>query len=163
MIATTPALGTTAFTTPSDTEAALSRVFDAPARLVFAAHTEPEHVKKWLLGPPGWTMPICEIDLRPGGSWHFGWQKDDGETMEMHGVYQEVEPHTRVVNTENWGGDYPETLNTLTLDEADGRTTLTVLVRYPSKAARDAAVATGMTDGASTSYDRLDAVLASLR
>jgi uncharacterized protein YndB with AHSA1/START domain len=159
MIATTPALGTTAFTTPSDVEAVLSRVFDAPARLVFAAYTEPEHVRKWLFGPPGWTMPVCEIDLRPGGHWRFGWRNENGDTMEMTGVYQEIEPPSRVVNTENWDGDYPETVNTLTFDEVDGRTTMTTTVRYPSKAARDAAISTGMTDGASMSYDRLDAYL----
>ena len=158
----TPDLGTTAFSTPSDVEVVLSRVFDAPARLVFAACTMPEHVPNWMLGPPGWTMPVCEIDLRPDGKWRFAWRQENGDELEMSGVYREIEPPARVVNTENWGGDYPETINTLTLAEIDGRTTMTTTVRYPSKAARDAAIATGMTEGASMSYDGLDAYLTTL-
>src|SRR5687768_13172306 len=76
----------TTFTTPSDREVAMTRVFDAPRRLVFEAWTSPKHVPHWMLGPEGWTMPVCEIDLRPGGEWHFVWRKSNGTEMEMRGV-----------------------------------------------------------------------------
>ena len=138
----------------------LSRTLDAPRQLVFAAHTDPKHVPNWLLGPDGWTMPICEIDLRPGGAWRFVWRKSDGSEMSMHGVYQEVVPPERVVSTELWGGDWPETLTTLLLTEENGRTTITQKVRYPSRAIRDAALKTGMVDGMAAGYDRLEAYLA---
>jgi uncharacterized protein YndB with AHSA1/START domain len=145
----------TTFTTPSDREVTMTRVFDAPRRLVFEAWTNPKHLPHWLLGPEGWTMPVCEVDLRPGGAWRFVWRKADGSEMEMHGVYREVKPPERVVSTESWGGEWPETINTLTLTEKDGRTTMSQTVLYPSKDARDAAMKTGMKDGASMSFDRL--------
>lgn len=148
-------VGTMTFSTPSDVEVSMSRVFDAPRELVFEAHTNPAHVPRWLLGPCGWTMPVCEIDLRPGGEWHYVWRSADGEEMAMRGVYREITPPERLVNTESWGAGWPETLVTLTLTEADGKTTLTSTVRYPSQEARDAALATGMNDGAAQSYDRL--------
>jgi uncharacterized protein YndB with AHSA1/START domain len=150
---------TTTLTTPSDLEAVLTRVVDAPRSVVFAAFTDPAHVPHWLLGPDGWSMPVCEIDLRPGGQWHFGWRHVDGAELEMRGVYLEIEPPERLVNTDSWGSDWPETLNTLTLTEQDGKTTISQHVRYPSKAARDAAMRTGMQDGASMSYDRLESYL----
>jgi uncharacterized protein YndB with AHSA1/START domain len=136
-----------------------TRVLDAPRRLVFDALTSPEHVPHWLLGPEGWTMPVCEIDLRPGGEWHFVWRGPDGTEMEMRGVYREIVPPERVVNTESWGGEWPETLNTVVLSEEEGKTTLTSTVLYPSKEARDAALATGMEEGWSASYERLDGYL----
>jgi uncharacterized protein YndB with AHSA1/START domain len=147
--------GETTFTTPSDREVAMSRVFDAPRSLVWEAWTSPEHMPHWLLGPEGWTMPVCEIDLRPGGEFRFGWQKGDGEEMEIRGAYQEVAPPERLVSTESWGGDWPETINTLVLSEEDGKTTMTQTVLYPSRDARDAALETGMKDGASVSFERL--------
>jgi uncharacterized protein YndB with AHSA1/START domain len=147
--------GETTFTTPSDREVAMSRVFDAPRSLVWEAWTSPEHMPHWLLGPEGWTMPVCEIDLRPGGEFRFGWRKGDGEEMEIRGAYQEVAPPERLVSTESWGGDWPETINTLVLSEEDGKTTMTQTVLYPSKEARDAALETGMKDGASVSFERL--------
>ena len=105
-------------------------------------------------------MPVCEIDLRPGGSWHWVWRSSDGAEMEMRGVYREVVAPERLVNTESWGGQWPETLNTTLFTEEKGRTTLVSTVRYPSKEARDAAMKTGMEDGWAASYDRLDAYLA---
>ena len=152
----------TTFTTPSDREIAMTRVFDAPRTLVFDAHTKPEHVTRWMLGPDGWTMPVCEIDLRPGGAWHYVWRKEDGAEMEMRGTYREVVRPERLVTTESWGGDWPETLNTMTLTEEDGRTTLHSTVRYPTTESRDAALRTGMKEGASTSFDRLEEYLATL-
>jgi uncharacterized protein YndB with AHSA1/START domain len=150
---------TTNFTTPSDREIVATRRFDAPRRLVWDAFTRPEHVSQWMLGPDGWTMPVCEIDLRPGGKWHWVWRKTDGTEMEMHGVYREVEAPARLVNTENWGEPWPETVNTLVLKEEDGTTLTVCTVLYPTKEARDAAIKTGMEDGWAQSYDRLDTYL----
>jgi uncharacterized protein YndB with AHSA1/START domain len=131
-------------------------VVDAPRRLVWEVWTSPEHLPHWMLGPDGWTMPVCEIDLRPGGAWRYVWRKADGTEMEMHGEFREIVPPERLVHTEAWGGDWPETLNTLVLTEENGRTTMTCTVLYPSKEARDAALGTGMKDGWSQSCDRLD-------
>ena len=91
---TTSRTGVTTFTTPSDLEIVATRVFEAPRELVFDAWTSPEHLPHWMLGPTGWTMPVCEIDLRPGGAWRFVWRKDDGSEMAMHGIYDEVIPVT---------------------------------------------------------------------
>jgi uncharacterized protein YndB with AHSA1/START domain len=133
----------------------MTRIFDAPRRLVFEAWTNPKHVPQWMLGPVGWTMPVCEIDLRVGGAWHFVWRGADGSEMAMRGVYREITPPERLVSTESWGGPYPETVNTLTLVEKDGKTTATLTILYPSKEAREAALQTGMKDGVAMSYDRL--------
>jgi len=138
-----------------------TRTFDAPRRLVFAAFTEPEHVRRWLLGPEGWTMPVCEIDLRVGGSWHYVWRnEEDGREFGMHGVYREIEAPARIVNTEVF--EDSESLNTLELTELDGRTVMTHRIVMPSQAARDAAMATGMANGAEDSYARLDSYLTAL-
>jgi uncharacterized protein YndB with AHSA1/START domain len=154
--------GETKFTTPSDREIVMTRVVNAPRRLVWDAWTKPEHLPHWMLGPAGWTMPVCEIDLRPGGAWHFLWRKSDGSELEMRGAYKEIAPPERLVSTESWGGDWPETLNTLILTENDGKTTISQTVLYPSKDARDAATKTGMKDGVSESYDRLAEYLGTL-
>lgn len=150
---------TTTLTMVSDEEIAISRAFDAPRQLVFDAHTKPEHLTQWLLGPEGWTMPVCEIDLRPGGSWRFAWQHSDGSKLEMTGVYREIVPPERIVNTERWGPEWLETVNTTLFTEEYGRTTITQVIRYASKQARDAALATGMMSGVERSYGLLDALL----
>jgi uncharacterized protein YndB with AHSA1/START domain len=154
-MATANRVGVTTFTTPSDREIVMTRVVDAPRRLVFDAWTKPEHLPHWLLGPSGWTMPVCEIDLRPGGAYRYVWRRSDGTEMEMGGMYREIAPPERVVCTESWGGDWPETINTLILTEKDGKTTISLTALYPSKEARDAALKTGMKDGATESFDRL--------
>jgi uncharacterized protein YndB with AHSA1/START domain len=154
---------TTTLTVLSDEEIAITRDFAAPRGLVFDMHTRPEHLTKWLLGPEGWSMPICEIDLRPGGAWHFGWQKADGQQMEMTGEFREVVRPERYVNTERWGPEWPETLITTTFAEHDGTTTVTQVIRYPSKADRDAAVATGMMSGVERSHTLLDGLLETMR
>jgi len=154
-IDTTNTNGATTFTTPTDREIVMTCVFDAPRKAVFDAWTEPEHVSRWMLGPEGWTMPVCEIDLRPGGAWHFVWRRSDGSEMGMRGKYREVTHPERLVSTESWGGDWPETLNTLVLSESKGKTTITQTVAYPSKEARDAALETGMKDGVALSFERL--------
>lgn len=150
---------TTTFTTPSDRELVATRMVEAPRRLVWGAWTSPEQLPHWMLGPEGWALPVCEIDLRPGGRWHFVWRGADGADMEMRGVYREIVPSERLVTTESWGGDWPETLNTLVLTEEDGKTTMACTVLYPSKEARDAALGTRMKEGWSASYDRLDEYL----
>jgi uncharacterized protein YndB with AHSA1/START domain len=155
-------VGETTLTTPSDRELVVTRVFDAPRELVWEAWTNPEHVPNWLLGPEGWTMPVCEIDLRPGGSWHFVWRKNDGTEMEMRGEYREVDPPARLVNTESWSGDWPETVNTVAFDEENGKTTVTITVLYPSQEAREAATATGMETGMNRSFDLLDDYLSTI-
>jgi uncharacterized protein YndB with AHSA1/START domain len=144
---------------PSDREVAITRTFDAPRKLVWEAWTNPKHVPHWLLGPPGWTMPVCEIDLRAGGGWHFVWRKSDGSEMGMRGSYTEVVPLDKLVSTESWGAEWPETTNTVVLVEKNGKTTVTQTILYPSKAARDAALKTGMKDGSTQSHDRLEAYL----
>lgn len=149
-------------TTPTDKELCMTRVFDAPRKLVWEAWTNPKHLPQWLLGPEGWTMPVCEIDLRPGGKWRFVWRKSDGKEMEMSGVYKEVAPPERVVHTERWGPEWPETLNTLVLTEKDGKTTAALTALYVSKEARDAALKTGMTSGVEISFVRLDNLLRSM-
>ena len=141
--------------TPSDREVVVTRLFDAPRRLVFEAYTNPEHLPHWMLGPEGWTMPVCEVDLRPGGAWHFVWRRADGTEMAMRGVYQEIVPPERLVATESWGGDWPETINILILSEEGGKTMLTNKILYPSREARDAALKTGMQEGMDQSFDRL--------
>ncbi len=157
-------MGNLKLTTSGDRELVMTRVFDAPRRLVYDAHTKPELVRQWLLGPPGWTMPVCEMDVRVGGKYRWVWRKDsDGSQMGMGGVYREVVAPERLVTTERFDEAwYPgESLNTLLLVEQGGRTTLTQTMRYESREARDAVLKSGMESGVVASYDRLDVVLAS--
>ena len=156
-------MNTLQVTTPSDREIAMTRVFDAPRTLVYNAHTKPELVRQWLLGPPGWTMPVCDMDVRVGGAYRWVWRRDtDGTTMGMGGVYREVVAPERVVATERFDEAwYPgEGLNTLVLVEQGGRTTLTQTMRYESREARDAVLKSGMQEGVTAGYARLDALLA---
>lgn len=154
--------GVTSFSTPSDTQVRIARTVDAPRNLVYDAYTKPEHIQKWMLGPEGWTMPICEIDARPGGAWRYGWRKDSGSEMIMGGIITEIVPNERIVNTERWGPEWPETVNTVEFTEEGGLTTITTTVTYPSKEARDAALQTGMKDGMEVSFARLEKLLDSL-
>lgn len=148
--------------TPTDTELVVTRSFDAPRELVFDAWTRTEHVPSWLLGPDGWSMPVCEIDLRPGGAWRYVWRNDaDGHEFGMHGVFREVVRPERIVHTEIF--EDAETLNTVVFDDEDDRTTVTMTVVYPSKEIRDAALATGMTDGMERSFERLEERFAATR
>jgi len=151
-------------TTPSDREIAMTRVFDAPRHLVFEAITKPELLKKWLLGPPGWTMPVCEIDLKVGGAYRFLWRTADGIEMWIRGVYREITPPERFVATEKFDQPwYPgEALITNVLTEQGHKTILTLTVRYESKEARDGVLKTGMQKGVAASYDRLAELLSPL-
>lgn len=159
---TMPKTGVTAFDTPSDTEITITRTVKAPRRLVYQAYTVPKHIQQWLLGPAGWTMPVCEFDARAGGQWRYVWRKADGVEMAMSGTVREIVPDQKIVTTERWGPEWPETLNAVVFTESAGHTTITATITYPSKDARDAALKTGMKDGASTSYDRLEALLATM-
>jgi uncharacterized protein YndB with AHSA1/START domain len=148
-------------TTPSEREIAMIRVFNAPRNLVFDAWTKPELVRRWLLGPPGWTMPVCEIDLRVGGAYRFEWLGQDGTRMGMGGVYREIVIPERIVNTQLFDVDWTggETLGTLLFTEHAGKTTLTNSVLYSSREARDAALRTRMAEGVEAGYARLDEIL----
>jgi uncharacterized protein YndB with AHSA1/START domain len=156
--------GTLKLTTPSDREIAMTRVFDAPRRLVFDAFTKPDLVRQWLLGPPGWTMPVCEIDLRAGGAYRYVWRHTNGKEMGMGGIYREIVPHERLVCTELFDEAwYPgESLVTTILTERGGRTTLTSTMLYASQEARDGVLKSGMERGVVASYDRLEQLLASI-
>jgi uncharacterized protein YndB with AHSA1/START domain len=149
-------------TTPTEREIVLTRAFDAPRHLVFDAFTRPELVRRWLLGPPGWSMPVCEIDLRVGGAYRWVWRNADGIEMGVSGVYREIVPPGRLVATERFDQAwYPgEALTTTELVELDGRTILTTTVLYESREARDVALRSEMEKGVAASYDRLAELLA---
>src|SRR2546425_8170391 len=151
-------------TTPSDQEIRLTRLFDAPRRLVFEAMTKPEHVKQWWgrLGE-GYSVPVCEIDLRPGGAWRFVNRHPKGEVV-FYGEYREITPPSRLVFTEIFE-EFPDSVSVVTteLAEEDGKTRMTATVRYPSKDVRDMVMASGMSTGAGISYDRLDDLVAELQ
>jgi len=141
-------------TLPSEREMVMTRVFDAPARLVFDAWTKPEHLPHWF-GPHGWTMPVCEVDLRPGGAYRFVMRKEDGTEMIMRGVYHEVSPPGRLVSSEYYD-EWPDNAlhNTLVLEEHDGKTTLTATSVFDSLEMREAW--SGAKEGARESFERLD-------
>ena len=151
-------------TTPSDREIRLTRVFNAPAQLVFEAMTRPEHVRQWwgCLGE-GYSVPVCEIDLRVGGKWRFVNRHPKGEAA-FHGEYREINPPSRVVFTEIFE-DFPDTVSVVTseLTEENGKTRLTATVAYPSIEVRDMVIASGMSRGAGISYDRLEDLVAKLQ
>ena len=150
-------------TTQGDREIVMTRAFHAPRRLVFDALTKPELVKRWLIGPPGWSMPVCEIDLKVGGSYRYVWRHTDGKEMGVRGVYRDIVPQERVICTERFDEAwYPgEALLTTTLVEQDGKTTLTSTVLYVSKEARDGVLKSGMENGVAASYDRLAELVSS--
>jgi uncharacterized protein YndB with AHSA1/START domain len=153
--------GTLKVTTPTDREIVLTRVFDAPAHLVYKAFTDPELLKRWF-GPHGYSLTLCEVDLRVGGEWRYVLKGPDGTTMGMGGVYQEIVPGQRTVHTESFD-DYPgDSVITTVLTEHDGKTTLTATARYESKEVRDAVVDSGMEHGAAETYDRLAELLPTL-
>ncbi len=152
-------------TTPTDREIVITRSFDAPRELVWDAHTKPALVRRWLLGPPGWEMPVCKIDLRVGGEYRY--ESEDtgrGKTMGMGGVFTEVVKPKIIGSKEKFDDDWTggETVNMQVFTEAGGKTKSVLTVLYASKQARDGAAASGMTDGMEAGYARLDEVLASL-
>lgn len=150
---------------PSDREIRITREFDAPRKLVWDCHTRPELVRRWLLGPPGWEMPVCEIDLRIGGTYRYEW-KDvaRGLKMGMGGIFTDLKKPERIGAREKFDDDWTggETEVSQVFRERAGLTTLVLTILYASKEARDGAAATGMTDGMEAGYRRLDDVLAGL-
>ena len=147
-----------------DTHVRITRLIDGPQDLVWRAHTEPELLRQWMLGPEGWRMTVCEIDPAVGATYRFGWEPVDGGEGQAFGFDGEtllVEAPKRLVQTEHMTDtDYPSTLNDLNLYEEDGATLITLLIEYPDAQTRDAVLATGMTEGMETSYQRLDGLLA---
>lgn len=151
-------------TLPSDCEVRVTRQFNAPRRLVWDAHTKPALVQQWQLGPPGWDMPVCEMDVRVGGKYRWEWKnKEDGKQFGFFGTFKEVDAPAKLVHEEYFnpgdvGGPMPNDpcIVALELSESAGVTTLVCTLRFASKEARDGAVSTGMTDGMEMGYARLD-------
>jgi uncharacterized protein YndB with AHSA1/START domain len=154
---------------PSDHQVSVSRTFQAPRDLVYKAYADPELFRRWCGALPGWTMPVCEMDVRVGGKFRWVWRSEEhGQQFGFHGEYRRVEAPTRIVHTEAYdpgtlGGSMTESgeaLIDVSFEERDGVTTVVTVMDYGSKEARDAAVATGMTDGMEQSYQFLDELLA---
>jgi uncharacterized protein YndB with AHSA1/START domain len=144
----------------------MTRALNAPRTMVFDAFTKSELVKRWLLGPDGWTMPICEIDLRVGGNYKYVWRREsNGKEMVMYGTYKEVLAPERIVSTEKFQDPwYPgEAITSLQLVEQAGRTTVTQTMHLPNREARDGILKSGMESGVEASYKRLEPILASLQ
>lgn len=151
-------------TTRGDREIVMTRSFDAPRKLVFDAFTKPELIRQWLLGPPGWSMPVCEVDLRVGGKYRYMWRHTNGNQMGMGGMYREIVPPERIVATEKFDESwYPgEAVGTVELVEKAGRTTLTQTILYESREARDGVMKSPMESGVAAGYNRLEQLLSTL-
>jgi uncharacterized protein YndB with AHSA1/START domain len=166
MMTKTDAAGTvtrnqTTYATPNDRELVITRTFDAPRRFVWAAFTDPKHVPNWHTGPDGFTMPVCEIDLRAGGKWRYVWRNPQGHEFGAGGTYREVTPPTRIVNvTSSQDGQESTTITTTFTEDEDGRTTVVVSQIFATQAVRDQAVKFARM-GTDSSYTRLDAYIAS--
>jgi len=150
--------------TRGDREIVVTRAFDAPRTLVWDAFTKPELVRQWLLGPPGWTMPVCEIDFRVGGRYRYVWRNESGTEMGMSGVHREIVVPERIVVTEKFDQSwYPgEAVGTISLAEQGGKTMLTQIVQYESREAREVVLKSPMESGLAAGYDRLEQLVASM-
>src|SRR5262245_41995569 len=149
----------------NELEAVATRTFDAPRELVWECHTKPDLVRRWLLGPDGWTMPVCEIDLRVGGAYRYVWHKESCNiTMGMGGVFREVARPKKLVATEKFDDAwYPgEAVDTTVLEESGEITKMKLTVLYESKEARDTATRSGMEHGMVAGYNRLEELIASM-
>ena len=153
-------------TLPTDEQILITREFDAPKDLVYKAWTTPELVQRWWTARRG-AMTIAEIDLRVGGKWRYVMETEDGMQVGFHGEYREIVTNERIVSTEAYEGipdpDANAALNTLTFTEADGRTTLSILVEHPNQEGRDMHINSGMEDGLQDALDLLEQVAVSLR
>ncbi|MEX1254886.1 MAG: SRPBCC family protein [Dehalococcoidia bacterium] len=150
-------------TLPSDLEIVMTRVFDAPRELVFEAHSKPEHIRRWW-GRLGSTLPVCEMDFRPGGAWRFVERQSDGEESGFRGEYREIVPPARIVQTFEFEGMPGHvSLETLTFVEGDGRTVLTSTSVFESAEDRDGMLQSGAEQGANESMDRLAEHLAEMK
>ncbi len=147
-------------TLPSERELVATRIFDAPPALVFECWTTPALLQRWY-GPPGWSLLVCEIDLRVGGAWRFVSRQPDGREIGQRGVYKEIVPGVRLQHTESWEDWNPgEVLVTVTFEPVDGKTKVTTTTLYPTQEVRDMLVRSGMSDGMAATYARLDELLA---
>jgi uncharacterized protein YndB with AHSA1/START domain len=162
--------------TPNELEIVMTRDFDAPRELVWDAMTRPELVRRWMFTPPGWTWAVCEMDVRVGGKFRWAWNGPEGAiSLTIWGEHREVNPPVRIVHTERMemgpvaddragAADSTqawELIATMELSEKQGKTHLTMTLRFPSKPARDAALASGMEQGMSAGYNTLDEFLTS--
>ncbi len=155
--------------TPSDREVLVKRSFDAPVNLVWQAYTDPVLMRRWLTAMPGWTMPVCEMTTKVGGTYRWRWRNSNsGQEFGFFGEMLEVEWHAKIVHTQIYDpgdgafgsmGDEP-TIITVTFNETNGITNVATSIKYASQADRDAAISTGMTDGMEMSYQALDGALA---
>jgi uncharacterized protein YndB with AHSA1/START domain len=160
---------------PSDTEVLVKRSFDSPVKLVWRAYMEPDLMRRWCSGLPGWSMPVCEMDMRVGGKYRWRWRSDEnGQEFGFTGEVLEVVTHSRIVHTQIYDpGDLGDSMGshdpdwiiepaivTVTFQESGGITNMATSIKFASKADRDAAFSTGMTDGMEMSYKLLDGVLA---
>lgn len=155
---------------PSDTEVLVQRSFDAPVKLVWRAYMEPDLLRRWCTGPPNWSMPVCDMDMRVGGDYQWRWRNDeDGMEFGFTGEVLEVDPHAKIVHTQvfdpgNMGiamGGEPSII-TVTFEDTDGITNVSTNIKYASKADRDEALSTGMTEGMEMNYQVLEALLADI-
>ncbi len=154
---------------PGDTEVRVTRDFKAPRTLVWQAHTEPKLVKRWMRGPPGWSMPMCEMDVQVGGKYRWRWRSDEsGQEFGFHGTFKEVDAPAKLIHDQHYdpggvGGemDASEPANIRTsFSEKKGVTTLETVMKFASTEIRDAALLTGMTDGMEQSYQLLETLFA---
>ena len=157
-------VGKLEITTPSDREIVMTRAFAAPSALVWEAYTRPEHLTRWLGVHNGWTFPVCEMDLRVGGSYRWVWRSPTGYEMGMGGVYREIVPGVRIVATERFDNPWyeGEAVDTVEFVERSGITTLTMTVLYDSQAIRDAVLQTPMESGVAAGFDTLEQLLPTL-
>ena len=150
-------------TLPADDQILITREFDAPKELVYKAWTTPELVRRWWSAKRG-EVTVAEIDLRVGGTWRYVMVADGGLEVAFHGEYREIVPNERLMSTEVYEGmPDAEAVDTLTLAESEGRTTMTILVQHASKEHRDAHIESGMEDGMQDALDLLEQVAVSLR
>jgi uncharacterized protein YndB with AHSA1/START domain len=150
--------------TPSDREVVVTRSFDAPRELVWDCHTRPDLVRRWLTGPPGWSMPVCEIDLRVGGKYRYVLRGPNGEEMGLGGTYRELDRPKLLASVEIFDEDWTggETYSSTRFENEGEGTKVTVAILYSSKEARDGALRTGMSDGMEGSFQSLDRLLENL-
>jgi uncharacterized protein YndB with AHSA1/START domain len=152
-------------TTPSDREIQMTRLFNAPRSLVFESFTKPELVRRWLLGPDGWSMPVCEIDLRVGGEYRYVWRNDSsGKEMAAGGVFREIVAPERLVHSERFDDPWyaGDAIVTTLFVEQGGRTTVKQTMLLESREVRDGILKSGMETGVERSYQRLEEQLASM-
>ncbi len=147
--------------TEGDTQIIVRRRFAAPPELVYCAHTDPAIIQKWLLGPEGWTMPVCISDARPGGKIRYEWSNGKGAGFSLTGEYVELEPYSRIVHVERMHlpDATPDNLAETRFDPDGTGTLMTIRMTLPDAQTRAAMLASGMEGGMEKSYARLDALL----